>query len=179
MPSSRSFLGHFISVSSRFAFLSYHRRMLLARPLPLLVALTSSLHGSRIAMCATAGEDMLRQPTWAVIGDVLHPRKPARAVAERLEALGKTVVRVNPRVKPGTDPHGVIFRSLRDAAAKSDIDVVDLIINPRDGLVQMEHAAALGIKSAFVQPGAGSDEILALCEREGIAVHEGCVLRET
>ena len=43
------------------------------------------------------GARMLAQARWAVVGDVLHPRKPARAVVERLEAAGKTVHRVSPR----------------------------------------------------------------------------------
>ena len=42
----------------------------------------------------------------------------------------------------------------------------------------MEQAAILGIKHVFVQPGAGSPEIDALCARAGIAVHHGCVLVE-
>jgi hypothetical protein len=122
---------------------------------------------------------MLEQKSWAVIGDVLHPSKPARAVAERLEAIGKTVLRVNPRATPASDPDGILYKDLRAACATSPVDVIDLIINPRDGLQQMQQAAELGIKAVWIQPGAGSDEIRALCREKGIAVHEGCVLIET
>jgi phosphatidylglycerophosphatase GEP4 len=54
---------------------------------------------------AGAGARMLALPRWAVVGDVLHPRKPARAVAERLEAAGKVVVRVHPRASHRIQPH--------------------------------------------------------------------------
>lgn len=122
---------------------------------------------------------MLEQHSWAVIGDVLHPTKPARAVAERLEAVGKTVLRVNPRATPASDPGGVLFKNLRDAHAANKVDVIDLIINPRDGLIQMQQAAELGIKAVWIQPGAGSDEIRTLCKENDISVYEGCVLIET
>lgn len=59
------------------------------------------------------------------------------------------------------------------------MDVIDLIINPKDELVQMQQAADLGIGAVWIQPGAGSDEIRALCKEKGIAVYEGCVLIET
>ena len=121
--------------------------------------------------------EMLEKQSWAVIGDVLHPTKPARAVAERLEAEGKTVSRVNPRGYPDSD--GILFKDLRAAHAANKVDVIDLIINSRDGLVQMQQAAELGIKAVWIQPGAGSAEILALCKENGIAVYEGCVLIET
>ena len=42
----------------------------------------------------------------------------------------------------------------------------------------MSEAASLGVKRVFVQPGAGSADIEALCEAEGIELHYGCVLRE-
>lgn len=123
--------------------------------------------------------EMLEQQSWAVIGDVLHPTKPARAVVERLEAIGKTVVLVNPRATAASDPDGILYRDLRDAGVKTKVDVIDLIINPRDGLEQMKQAAELEIKAVWIQPGAGSDAIRALCKEKGISVYEGCVLIET
>ena len=153
-----------------------------------------------------AGSRMLSQSTWAVVGDVLHPRKPARAVAEHLEAAGKTVHRVNPRDRTGT-----LAQSLRGLGDDVAIDVVDLIINPKVsalssvppvtrpllhtslarpphltavgatwqvGLGIVGEMAEMGVKAVYIQPGAGSADIEELCEREGIEVHHGCVLRE-
>jgi len=81
------------------------------------------------------------------------------------------VHRVNPKDRTGT-----LAADL--AAIGQPIDVVDLIINPRDGLPLIAQAADLGIKMVFVQPGAGSEAIEELCVRRGMAVHHGCVLRE-
>ena len=126
---------------------------------------------SAASATGTPGERMLAKRSWAVIGDVLHPSKPARSVVEKLEAAGKTVYRVNPR-----DTSGTLYKSLAEVG--TSIDVIDLIINSRDGLPLMEQAADLGIKQVFIQPGAASTEIEALCERRGIEVHHGCVLVE-
>ena len=123
---------------------------------------------------SSAGARMLSMQKWAVVGDSLHPRKPARAVAEKLEAAGKEVIRINPKDRTGT-----LAKSFEEAVGSGEsIDVIDLIINPKDGLVLMSEAASLGVKRVFVQPGAGSADIEALCEAEGIELHYGCVLRE-
>ena len=100
-----------------------------------------------------------------------HLAKQADAIAAGLRAAGRTVHRVNPRDRTGALPKTL------DAVGEP-IDVVDLIINPRDGLQIVEQMAGLGVKMAFVQPGAGSEEIEARCEAAGIEVHNGCVLRE-
>ena len=120
---------------------------------------------------AGSGANMLAQSSWAVVGDVLHARKPARLVAERLEAAGKAVHRVNPRDRTGTLP-----TSLLDVGV--EVDVVDLVINPKDGLRIVGEAAQLGITRVFIQPGAGSLEIERFCASNGMQVHHGCVLRE-
>ena len=123
------------------------------------------------------GEEMLRQCIhWVVIGDVLHPQKPASRVVTCLKNAGKTVTLVNPRDTANTEVH----KSLRQASeASSDpIEVISLIINPYDGLEQMRQAAEVGITNVFIQPGAASVDILAFCDDHNISVHEGCVLVE-
>ena len=141
-----------------------------------LAGLTSSCEdeaqpAERVADAGSSGSSMIAQSSWAVVGDVLHASKPARAVCERLEAAGKTVHRVNPRDRTGTLP-----KSLMDVSAQ--IDVVDLIINPKEGLQVVEEAAALGIRRVFIQPGAGSLDIEQFCESHNVQFHHGCVLRE-
>jgi predicted CoA-binding protein len=46
------------------------------------------------------------------------------------------------------------------------------------GVQIVQQAAELGVRHIFIQPGAGSDEIEALCATKGLVVHHGCVLRE-
>lgn len=90
------------------------------------------------------------------------------------------------------------------AALPVQIDVIDLIINPAVGAKQMREAAELGISNVFVQPvgslscrtpphftlcflltghgrlcqGAGSPEILDICQEAEIAVAQGCVMMD-
>ena len=42
----------------------------------------------------------------------------------------------------------------------------------------VEQMATLGIPKIFIQPGAESPAILALCEEKGISVFQGCVMVE-
>jgi predicted CoA-binding protein len=64
-----------------------------------------------------------------------------------------------------------LFKSLTET--NGAIEVVDLVINPVKGLEVVEEMGKLGIKSLWIQPGAGSKEILETAQRLGISVHEG------
>jgi len=55
---------------------------------------------------------------------------------------------------------------------------VDLCINSTKGFAVVEEMVQLNIPNLWIQPGASSPEILALAEKNGIQVHQGCVLRE-
>ena len=109
--------------------------------------------------------------SWAVIGDVLNSAKPASRVVSTLQQSGKTVHLINPRDKTGQCYAGL-------SAVGKPIDVVDLCINHIEGLKQMEQAAELGISKVFIQPGAGSEDILNFCEEKNIEVFLGCVMVE-
>ena len=110
---------------------------------------------------------MMAQARWAVIGDVLNAAKPASRVVSTLQGAGKTVHLVNPR-----DSTGQCKKELADV--DGDVDVVDLIINSRDGIKQVEQMVAKGVKQIWIQPGAESAEILSFCEDKGIEVFQGC-----
>jgi len=118
-----------------------------------------------------ASAKFLEKSNWAVIGDVLNPAKPASTVVATLKGDGKTVHLINPR-----DKTGQCHANLTDVA--QPIDVVDLCINHVEGLKQVEQMATLGIPKIFIQPGAESPAILALCEEKGISVFQGCVMVE-
>ncbi len=140
------------------------------------ILVSASAMSSRLAahMSTSAGAGMMAKQRWAVLGDVLNPAKPAAGVVGALKRAGKDVLLVNPR-----DSTGACHTSLKACAAQLDADtVVDLIINPKAGLELMQEAADIGIKSVFIQPGAGSDAIKELCSQRGIEVFEGCVMVE-
>ena len=136
----------------------------------------ASAMSSRLAahMSTSAGAGMMAKQRWAVLGDVLNAAKPAAGVVGALKRAGKEVLLVNPR-----DKTGECHTSLKACAEQLDADtVVDLIINPVAGLQLIEEAAEIGIKSVFIQPGAGSDAIRDLCAKNGMVVYEGCVMVE-
>ena len=138
---------------------------------------------------------MLRAKTWCVIGDVLNTSKAASRVVTHLERHGKTVYCVNPSPKTVRRGPGQGGRRLRGAAANASgvqaetdtlkrcisavpaqIDVIDLIVNPVRGAEQLKEAAKLGIPNVLVQPGANSEEVLAITKEAGMTVQHGCVM---
>ena len=135
---------------------------------------------------------MLDAQTWLVVGDVLNPTKPAHTIVNHLTQRHRTVYPVNPRIP---DADLITQRDKRRAAGDRSeteqdvqnsvkavegrsVDVLDLCIAPAVGLSVVREAHELGIKNVFIQPGAGSDEIVEYCKANGMAVHQGCVLRE-
>ena len=68
---------------------------------------------------ADAGSAVLRQRSWAVVGDVLNPNKAASRIVGRLESQGRPVALVNPR-----DKTGKCFTSLADAVQAGAVDAV-------------------------------------------------------
>ena len=58
--------------------------------------------------------------------------------------------------------------------------MVNLCINSRTGLVQLNEAvdAGLQMKEVWIQPGASSPEIEAFCEQQDLPVFHGCVMVE-
>ena len=125
---------------------------------------------THVLVAAMSGR-FLAQQNWAVIGDVLNAAKPASRVVSTLRGAGKTVHLVNPR-----DKTGQCKAMLSDI--EGTVDVVDLIINSRDGIKQVEQMVPMGISKIFIQPGAESDEILSFCSANSIEVFQGCVMVE-
>lgn len=120
-------------------------------------------------MSAAAGKKMLEQATWAIVGS--HGRNP---ICDKLHAK---LLRGNKRVflvNPGVKQTGEVFDSLTTIG--QPVDVVDLVINPVKGLAVVEEMSKLGIKNLFIQPGAESQDIRNLAQKNGITVYEGCVL---
>lgn len=58
------------------------------------------------------------------------------------------------------------------------MDCVDLVVNPTMGMTIVDECNALGITNLFVQPGAGSQELIEKARGADMCVHEGCVLVE-
>lgn len=115
--------------------------------------------------------ELLNYKNWVVVGDVLNESKYAFRILSSLRDSNFNVEGVNPR-----DTTGKVYKTLEEVNYK--IDVIDLCINPIQGLKVMESAAKLDINKVLIQPGAESEEILSLCRNKGIIAIEGCALVE-
>ena len=51
--------------------------------------------------------------------------------------------------------------------AAGGVDVIDLVIGPRSGLVMLQEAKDLGITDVFAQPGADAPDVLKFCNENG------------
>jgi len=76
-------------------------------------------------------------------------------------------------VNPG-NASGSVLGALKDIG--EPVDVVNLVVNPAKGVGVVDEMAELGIKNLWIQPGAGSAEVVQAAARNGINVHNGCVL---
>lgn len=67
---------------------------------------------------------------------------------------------------------------MRDIPDASSVDCVDLVVNPTVGMTIVDECDKLGIKNLFVQPGAGSQELIEKARGTEMSVYEGCILVE-
>jgi len=107
---------------------------------------------------------------WAVVGDVLNHEKFAYKIVQKLVRKGYEVSRVHPRGGDGT------YVRLKDLPQKPD--VLCLVITPEVGLEYVTEAAGLGVKHAWLQPGADAEEVVRHCQGLGLQVVQSCVLVE-
>lgn len=116
-------------------------------------------------------KDFLDFKNWVVAGDVLNNTKYAYRILISLKEAGYNALGVNPR-----SADDQVYKSLKDIS--SEIQVLDLCINPKSGITIIKEAKELGIKNVLIQPGAESDEIIEYCKHNGITAIEGCALVE-
>jgi predicted CoA-binding protein len=114
--------------------------------------------------------NMLSLMRWAVVGDVMNASKPASSVLARLQSSGKEVYAINSR-------DDKCLASLHDIPGEQ-VDAVNLIVNSKVGLTIVDQMIELKINNLFIQPGAGSADLIAKAKAGGLEVREGCVLVE-
>jgi len=115
--------------------------------------------------------NMLSKARWAVVGDVMNQSKPASRVVDKLRGNGKEVFLINSRDER-------CLPSLLDIP-DSPVDVVNLIVNPKVGINIIDDMVTKNIQYLWIQPGAGTPEIVSKAEANNIEVHQGCVLIES
>ncbi|OFI05369.1 hypothetical protein CLOACE_17460 [Clostridium acetireducens DSM 10703] len=115
--------------------------------------------------------ELLNYKNWVVIGDVENTNKYAIKILNALLDSGFNVKGVNPRSSSEK-----VYNTLKKIPYK--IDVIDLCINPIDGISILKEVKELGINNILVQPGAGSDAIKRFCIDNKINYIQGCALVE-
>ena len=107
-------------------------------------------------------KEIMQQNTFAVAGDTLKEEKYAYKIKQGLLEHGYTVHAV-----------GKELASFNDIT--SDIDIIDLCINPVRGLALLRECKK-PFKCIVIQPGAESDELLAYLNEKRLPYMQGCVL---
>jgi predicted CoA-binding protein len=109
-------------------------------------------------------------PSIAVIGASNDPRKFGNRAVRTYKALGWTVFPVNPKAEQ--------VEGLRAYATLADVpgpvDRASLYVPPAVGIGLLEAIRTLGAKELWINPGAGSDELVEQANKLGIATVEAC-----
>jgi predicted CoA-binding protein len=109
-------------------------------------------------------------PSIAVIGASNDPRKFGNRAVRTYKALGWTVFPVNPKAEQ--------VEGLRTYATLADVpgpvDRASLYVQPAVGIQILEAIRTLGAKELWINPGAGSVELVERANKLGIATVEAC-----
>jgi len=116
----------------------------------------------------------LKMKNWAVVGATDKNNKFGYKIYKRLKQNGYNVFAVNPNIEQLLGDR--VYDSL--AEIEAEIDVVDLVVNPKIGIKVMEEIDKKGIKYVWAQPGARSSEIRKFAEKHDIEYIRGCVYVE-
>lgn len=117
-------------------------------------------------------EMMLEKKVWAVVGASTDPKKYGNMIYKTLKNKGYEVYPVN----PGNDviEGDKCYKDLTSLPVKPD--VIDMVVNPRNGMGVITEAAHLGIKNIWLQPGTYNDKLLQLIEEKELTAVQACVL---
>ncbi len=109
-------------------------------------------------------------PSIAIIGASNDPGKYGNRAVRAYQAQGWTVYPVNPR-----EPTVEGLRAYPTVGELPEpVDRASLYVPPAVGLALLDAIAARGAKELWVNPGAGSPELLARAEQLGLHPVEAC-----
>ncbi|MDF2519952.1 MAG: CoA-binding protein [Clostridia bacterium] len=119
--------------------------------------------------------ELLDLQNWAVVGATQDTSKFGYKVFNKLKTKGYNVYPVNPKLD---ELDGVkCYHSISDIEAQ--VDVINLIVNPKVGMGVIEAAKEKGIKNIWCQPGAESPELIEKAKSYGMnIIYNECVLVE-
>jgi predicted CoA-binding protein len=120
-------------------------------------------------------KDAVNQKVWALVGATNDSTKYGNIIFKNMRNAGYTVYPINPRA---TTVEGVpAYPNL--AALPERPAVVDIVIPPSLVPAVLEEAAALGISTVWMQPGAESQEAVDKAAELGLnAIYNYCAMVE-
>ena len=116
-------------------------------------------------------ERSLKLDKWAVVGATDKRERYGYKIVKILKEHGYDVFPVNPKLDQVAGLK--CFASL--AEIPEQIEVVDLVVNPKTGLKVMSDVIKLGIEYVWLQPGARSDELKDFASKNGVNIIEDCI----
>ena len=116
-------------------------------------------------------EKTMKMKNWAVVGATTKKNRFGYKIVKKLNDNDYNVFPVNPKLD---EVDGLnCYPDL--SSIEDQIDVVDMVVNPKHGIKVMKEINKLGIKYVWLQPGTRSDEIKDYAEENDIKYVESCI----
>lgn len=118
-------------------------------------------------------EDLLKQPTWAVVGVSRSGKKFGNAATRELRRKGYRVIPVHPEADAVDGER--CYRSLSELPEQ--VGALLLVVPPTETEKVVREAAEAGIQRVWMQQGAESEAAIRYCTDQRIrVVHGECIL---
>ncbi|CCU81225.1 predicted CoA-binding protein [Halanaerobium saccharolyticum subsp. saccharolyticum DSM 6643] len=115
--------------------------------------------------------ETMKLKNWAVVGATTKKNRFGYKIVKKLKQNDYNVFPVNPKFEEVAD-----LKCYPDLSSiENDIDVVDMVVNPKSGIKVMEEISKLGIKYVWLQPGTRSQEIRDFAAENNIELIEDCI----
>ena len=115
--------------------------------------------------------ETMKLKNWAVVGATTKKNRFGYKIVEKLNQNNYNVFPVNLKFEEVAG-----LKCYPDLSSiDTDIDVVDMVVNPQSGIKVMEEINKLGIKYVWLQPGTRSQEIREFAAENNIELIEDCI----
>jgi hypothetical protein len=116
-------------------------------------------------------KETMKLKNWAVVGATPKKNRFGYKIVKKLKENNYNIFPVNPKFE---EIAGLkCYDNLSSIEQK--IDVVDMVVNPKQGIKIMEEIKKLKIKYVWLQPGTRSDEIRDFAAQNNIKLIENCI----
>jgi len=116
-------------------------------------------------------EETIKMKNWAVVGATTKKNRFGYKIVKKLKENKYNVYPVNHKFEQVAG-----LKCYSDLSSiENQIDVVDLVVNPKIGIKIMEEITKLDIKYVWLQPGTRSKEITDFAAKNDIKIIEDCI----